>query len=86
MANTRHAVAKLADDYLSDSYGSLPEVVQLVRSWPVNELDLVPHMLYEHSALSLKEIKSEVETWPIEKKTNVFQNDITYIHRIFCGI
>ncbi len=71
-ANTRQAVAELAKDYLSESYGSNPAPVQLIRAWPANELDLVPHMLYEYSAMSLREIQSEVEKWPIERKMQVF--------------
>ncbi|MBI3624222.1 FAD-dependent thymidylate synthase [Candidatus Saccharibacteria bacterium] len=72
-ANTRHAVRDLSHRYLTDSYGSLPSAVQLIRWWPVNELELVPHMLYEHSTMSLKEICSAVDKWPIDRKIEVFQ-------------
>lgn len=72
-ANTRQQVGKLAQKYLTEAYGSFPSSVQLIRTWPVNELDLVPHMLYEHSSMSLKEIQSEVDTWSIDKKIEVFQ-------------
>ncbi len=71
-ANTRKGVADLARDYLTESYGSFPAPVQLIRTWPTNELDLVPYMLYEHSAMSLKEIQSEVDKWPIEQKMQLF--------------
>jgi thymidylate synthase ThyX len=71
-ANTRNAVRKLATENLKESYGELPPAVQLVRSWPINELDLVPHMLYEHSSMSLADIKSNVDKWPIEQKLDVF--------------
>lgn len=72
-ANTRHGVADLAKQYLKESYGATSEPVQLLRVWPTNELDLVPHMLYEHSSMSLKEIKNDVDKWPIDKKINIFE-------------
>jgi len=71
-ANTRHAVRDLADKYLKGSYGSYPASVQLLKVSPTNELDLVPHMLYEHSTMSLREIQAEVDTWSIDKKMDVF--------------
>ena len=72
-ANTRHAVKDLADKYLNDSYGAETEAVQLMRVWPVNELDLVPHMLYEHSNLSLADIRNKIDGWSIDRKLDVFQ-------------
>ena len=75
-ANTRHAVRDLANKYLKGSYGSYPSAVQLLKVTPTNELDLVPHMLYEHSTMSLREIQTEVETWSIDKKMEVFASYI----------
>ncbi len=37
-----------------------------------NDLDLVPLMLFEHSSLSLEEIKGEFEKWPIGEKIAAF--------------
>ncbi len=71
-ANTRHEIKRLAYKYLPDSHSSQLEPVQLVSSWPRNELDLVPDMLYEHSSLSIKEIRTQVNKWSIEKKEKLF--------------
>lgn len=72
-ANTRHSVKKLAEEYLPINYPQETEPVQLVNYWPRNELDLIPDMLYEHSNLPLKQLQSEVESWPISKKLSVFE-------------
>ncbi len=71
-ANTRKDVRELTSKYLPDSHSSQTESVQLVSSWPKNELDLVPDMLYEHSSLSVKELRSQVNKWSIAKKEKVF--------------
>ncbi|MGZ6005030.1 MAG: dTMP kinase [Candidatus Saccharimonadales bacterium] len=70
-ANTRQAVAKLSAKYLPKIHGQQTDAVTLTNFWPRNELDLVPDMLYEHSALSLEEIKSEVNKWPYSKREAV---------------
>lgn len=75
-SNTYNSMKKLADDQLKQTLGSLDEDVQLVDYWPRNELDLLPHMLYEHSSLSLRDIKKELENWTYEQKINAFK---TYI-------
>jgi thymidylate kinase/thymidylate synthase ThyX len=72
-ANTSKAVEKLSQELLPQQYGQYEEPVRLNYVWPRNELDLVPDMLYEHSHLSLQEIKQEVETWDYAKKSSVFQ-------------
>lgn len=72
MAETRRGVGQLASKYLKETYGGETEAVRLRGVWPKNELDLVPHMLYEHSSLSLDDIRSEVDSWPIEQKQEVF--------------
>ncbi|HSX44702.1 MAG TPA: FAD-dependent thymidylate synthase [Candidatus Saccharimonadales bacterium] len=76
LANTRHQVADLAKQYLTESYGEMPPAVQLIRAWPVNELELIPYMLYESSSLSIKELQSVTEKWSIEQKMKVFE---TYV-------
>ncbi len=73
-ANTVKAVKKLAKDYLPDNHASTPGApVTLVDFWPKNELLLVADMLYEHSNLSLEELQAEVNSWPYEKKAEVFK-------------
>ena len=76
-ANTFAATKKLAKAYLPDNYaGSAGEAVSLIDYWPKNEMLLVPDMLYEHSNLSLEQLQTEVNSWPYDKKTEVFR---TYI-------
>jgi thymidylate synthase ThyX/thymidylate kinase len=72
-ANTREAVKKLADDMLPVSHATENKPVDLISYWPANEIDLVPDMLYEHSNLSLRELKKAVETWTYEEKEKVFK-------------
>lgn len=73
LANTRQAVANLSEKYLNTNHSTHQEPVTLVNVWPRNELDLVPHMLYESSNLSFKELDAEVAKWPIDRKIEVFQ-------------
>lgn len=74
LANTRHHVKQLAEEYLPDSYASdVTEPVTLVDFWPRNELLLVPDMLYEHSNLSQEQLQAEVNDWPYEKKVQVLK-------------
>lgn len=73
MANTRHAVRDLAKELLPDTHSQQQEPVTLTNVWPRNELELVPHMLYESSNLSVEELTKEVSTWSIDKKEQVFQ-------------
>lgn len=71
-ANTYSSMKTLTEERLGNSLGNLDNDVQLVDYWPKNELDLLPHMLYEHSALSLKDIKKEVARWSYDQKTEAF--------------
>lgn len=71
-ANTHKTVAAFAAENLPDNHASETEAVQLTSYWPRNELDLVADMLYEHSSLPLRQIQSEVNTWPIDKKHEAF--------------
>ena len=71
LSNTRHSVNELAGKYLSDMHSTETQPVNLRSVWPRNELDLVPHMLYDSSNLSLEEIQKEVATWPVDRKMKV---------------
>lgn len=46
--------------------------VRFVSHRPRNELDILSDILYEHTALSLAEVKNAVETWSYAKKSDVF--------------
>jgi thymidylate synthase ThyX len=72
-ANTAAAVAKKAQDLPQNLAPTGDQPVTLVDYWPRNELDLVPDMLYQDSALSLKDIQQEVAAWPYDKKLAVFE-------------
>jgi len=72
-SNTFNAMKKLADEDLKQNLGSLDEDIQLVDYWPRNELDLLPHMLYEHSTMSLRDIKKEILGWSYEQKLKAFR-------------
>ncbi len=75
-ASTHSAMRNINDKLLPNNSGSLDEDVQLVDYWPRNELDLLPHMLYEHSNMSLKDLHKEVANWSYEQKLETFD---TYI-------
>lgn len=73
-ANTHKVVQEMARKFLPENYSeSLSDAVNLVDVWPKNELLLVADMLYEHSNLSLEELQSVVNSWPYEKKNDVFK-------------
>jgi len=72
-ANTYKAMKNLAEKELPTNLGMLDEEIQLVDFWPRNELDLLPHMLYEHSTMSLKEIKKQINGWSYEQKQKAFR-------------
>lgn len=72
-ANTYDAVRKLAEKNLPAQHTEATTPVQLTDVWPRNELDIIPDMLYEHSNLSLAELRQEVSTWPYTQKLEVFQ-------------
>ncbi|MEO7363932.1 MAG: FAD-dependent thymidylate synthase, partial [Candidatus Saccharimonadales bacterium] len=76
-ANTRSAVAKLAEDYLDGTHtASDSPAVSLVDYWPKNELLLAADMLYEHSDLPLEQLQSITSGWSYDQKSNVMK---TYI-------
>ncbi|MBI1857395.1 FAD-dependent thymidylate synthase [Candidatus Saccharibacteria bacterium] len=72
-ANTYAKVREVTKKYLPDNHAGENEAVQLTSFWPKNELNLIPDMLYEHSNLSLKDIKNEVEKWSIKRKEEAFE-------------
>lgn len=74
LANTRSAVAKLADELLAGNHAaSETNAVTLVDYWPKNELQLTADMLYEHSNLPLEQLQSTVNNWSYDQKVNVFK-------------
>lgn len=81
-AYTYEAVKEISQKYLKQNHATAQENVSLASYWPKNELDLVPDMLYAHSNLALTELESQVDSWPYQKKLDVFS---TYIgERLNC--
>jgi dTMP kinase len=73
-ANTAAKMAELADKHLSETHSDgANDAVTLVDYWPKNEMSLLPDMLYEYSSLPLKQIESEVNSWPYNQKSDVFK-------------
>ena len=72
-ATTHKGMKEIADKELPGNQGTLDDDIQLVDYWPRNELDILPHMLYEHSNMSIEAIKMQVAGWPYEKKLEVFR-------------
>jgi thymidylate kinase/thymidylate synthase ThyX len=72
-SNTAKTVKDLADKNLSDRHSTHLSPVTLTSVWPRNEVDVIPDMLYEHSGLSLKEIKDQTNKWTYDQKLEIFQ-------------
>lgn len=76
-ANTRAAIATLAkESSLQPMKGNDDQAVQLTDFWPKNELDVLPHALYEHSTLDLSELKARIDNWDYNQKSSALK---TYI-------
>lgn len=76
-AQTRTNINELAaSKQLQPVKGNGDEPVQLTDFWPKNELDALPHMLYEYSTLSLKELAEAAGEWSYAEKEEAFK---TYI-------
>lgn len=73
LAETSQRVEELGKRYLPEHYSGEAKDVRLLSVNPSNELDLVPFMLYDKSNLPFEEIRAAVDTWPIERKIEVFQ-------------
>lgn len=63
---------ELAKEHLSDNYAITTDDVTLIDFWPKNELLLIPDMLYAYSTQSQESLQSEVNGWPYERKTAIF--------------
>jgi thymidylate synthase ThyX len=72
-ANTRHAMRDLAKQYLDQTAPDTASAVRLVDYYPKNELDLVPHLLFDATNLSAANIADQVAAWPDQRKKEVIQ-------------
>ncbi|HEX5456722.1 MAG TPA: FAD-dependent thymidylate synthase [Candidatus Saccharimonadales bacterium] len=75
-AFTRESTRQMADELLPARISGDTETVRLVDVWPKNEMEIIPDILYEHSPLSLVEIRKEMENWSIKKKKKVIDSYI----------
>lgn len=75
-AFTYENTKQIADELLPNKVSSDNQAVTLTDFWPKNELDITADILYEHSALSLNEIRKEIDKWPVNKKKKVIENYI----------
>jgi dTMP kinase len=70
---TREAVSEIAEQHLATSHGGGDNsVVKLVDVTPRNELDLLPDMLYVAGNIPFRELRSETNKWPYERKLQTF--------------
>lgn len=70
-------VRKLAESNFTENYSAEVEAVTLDSVWPRNELEIVPDMLYQFSALPLADIKSAVGSWSYDQKAKTFDSYVT---------
>lgn len=76
-AQTRANINKLVKSKdLQPMKGESTEPVTLTDFWPKNELDILPHLLYEYSSLSLEELETKTSQWSYVDKEAAFK---TYI-------
>ncbi len=73
-AQTYSAMSSLTNETIEQPHSADHEAVTLTDYWPKNELNLVPDMLYEHSNLSLRELKTAVAEWPYARKEQVLNS------------
>ncbi len=70
-ASTRKNVRTLAEQLLPQTQSGHFDAVTLTDYYPRNELDLLPHMLYEHSCLSEKELAAHVADLSYKDKIDI---------------
>ena len=72
-AYTYEATKALSERYVKQNHASEKGSVNLTDYWPHNELDLVPDMVYEHTNLSLAELRDQISHWPYKQKLEMFE-------------
>ncbi len=72
-ASTADDMKKLAEHELPQNLSPETSDVQLIDYWPRNELNLLPHMLFEYSSLPLVEIEEQISKWSYDQKVKAFQ-------------
>lgn len=72
-ANTRSQMEKLVNKYLQPNSADFSDEVKLVDYWPKDELDLVPHLLFNESDLSTGEITKSVKKLSRQQKEQILK-------------
>jgi len=74
---TRQKMSNLANSkQLNPIKGDDRHSVQLSSFWPKNELDILPHLLYDQTTLNLEQLQAETDTWSFADKERTLK---TYI-------
>lgn len=76
LKRTRTEAQKTAQNYLNNQFSIDMSAVNLVDYWPKNELDIVADICFEYSSASMAEIKSDLESLPIEQKREIIRKYI----------
>ncbi len=74
--NIDDTVKALSDKLLPRNYSSVSEPVRLVGRTPRNELDSIGVVLYEHSDVSMSDIRALLEVLPYEAKSRLLNSDL----------
>ena len=75
-ANTRMDMQELVANKLPQNLSEPSDDVTLTDYWPKNELDLLPHMMFEYSTLPLDAIEKEIQAWSYDERVKSFR---TYV-------
>lgn len=57
---------------LPQTMSEVGEPLRLVRTWPLNELDLLDDLLYQPSGLSLDKLADSIDSWTYQQKSEAF--------------
>lgn len=79
-ATTRQNTKRLAGEVLKSNISGDTEAVTLTDYWPRNELEVAADVLFEHTSLSISEIRNQLEKLSVAKKKKIIQ---TYIGERF---
>lgn len=71
-ANTRAAMKEIAGTYLDGPSKDFQEPVKLLSVWPQDELEIIPHLLFEQSDLSSDEIAAKIKKLSKKQKLEIF--------------
>ncbi len=71
-SETRKHVQSLVNSLMTNTYSSQQNPVSMTSYTPKNELDVVPHMIYDHTTMGEQELIDTVKALPYKDKTTIF--------------